>query len=68
MVFLMGLGSILHHFRSKIGTFQGIKGLRLDVAKREAKIDRKYEREPQKTTSSWSIFRAKIGMGLGAKF
>ena len=61
------LGSILDHFRCKICTFLGIKSLRPDVAKQEAKIDRKWGRERQKTTSSWSIFRAKMGMGLGAK-
>ena len=61
------LGSILDHFRCKICTFFGIKSLRPDVAKQEAKIDRKWGRERQKSTSSWSIFRAKMGMGLGAK-
>ena len=60
-------GSILGHLGGKICTFEGIKSLRLDVAKQEAKIDRKYERKRQIPISSWSTFRAKMGMGLGAK-
>ena len=66
-VFLVISVSESDHFRCKIVTFLVIRNLRLDVAKQEAKIDRKWERERQIPHSSWSIFRAKGGMGLGAK-
>ena len=46
-------------------SFWGIRSLRLDVAKQDAKIDRKEGHERQKKISSWNIFRAKTRYGLG---
>ena len=60
-------GSILGHLGGKICIFEVIKSLRLDVAKQETKIDRKWSSRTPNPSLVLEHFRSKSGYGLGCQ-